>query len=184
MNSSNPTKMPLLILLRWTARLSSLFFTGIFLLMLLGEGFDPVKITHREWVSLFFFPLGLILGLTLAWWKEGLGGVLALGATFAGIFISDANTSGGGYMLLCASPALLFILYWFLSQPAEVVPDEVRTVKHVKPVEMSSEVLKTRTDRIAANLCPKCGSAIKVFAKNCPNCMINLTFARAHLDAW
>ena len=90
--------------------------------MFLGEGFDASKITPREWISLFFFPFGVSAGMILAWWKEGLGGVITVVSFIAELFVGDVSSSGGGYMLICASPGLLFLLCWFLSQPVERLP--------------------------------------------------------------
>ena len=127
MKTAKPSNTPLLSAIRWIARISSILFTGVFILMFLGEGFDPAKITVREWTSLFFFPFGLVVGMILAWWKEGLGGAIAVGSTLATLIVGDFNSSGAGYMLICASPGFLFLLYWFLSNSPGIPPDEENT---------------------------------------------------------
>src|SRR3989304_2656932 len=99
--------------------------------MFIGEGFEPAKITPREWASLFFFPFGLVVGMILAWWKEGLGGAMTVVSVFASLFVSDPSSSGGGYMLICASPGFLFLLYWILSKSARM-PAETRVDPKVK----------------------------------------------------
>jgi hypothetical protein len=108
-----------LLVIRWAARLASLFFIGAFILMFLGEGFDTSKVTPREWVSLLFFPFGAMLGLILAWWKEGLGGAISLGSLLANYIVGDVSSAGGGYQLICVSPAFLFLLCWFLAREAD-----------------------------------------------------------------
>lgn len=188
MKTSNTSTNPLLSVIRWTARISSVIFIGVFILMFLGEGFEPAKITPREWVSLFFFPFGLVVGTILAWWKEGLGGALTVVSVFASLFVSDPSSSGGGYMLLCASPGFLFLLYWILSKSAgmsaEALADEEGMAQPFASSPLSQEVLEARKARVAAGRCPKCGSQIASMAKNCPACRINLAFARGHLDQW
>ena len=111
---------------RWAARISSILFIVVFLLMFLGEGFEPDKVTPREWVGLFFFPFGLIVGMILAWWKEGLGGAITIGSLIAILIVGDVSGSGGWFMLICASPGFLFLLSWLLSKSpmlSRVVPD-------------------------------------------------------------
>jgi len=114
--SSKASLNPFLLGVRWTARILSILFIGIFMLMFFGEGFDPAKITPREWISLLFFPFGLIAGLIIAWWKEGLGGLITVFCLVAEIFVGDVSQSGGGNMVICASPGFLFLLSWFLSR--------------------------------------------------------------------
>jgi len=170
-------------MIRWTARILSILFIIIFLLMFLGEGFEPDKVTPREWVSLFFFPFGLIVGMILAWWKEGLGGAITVGSLIAELFVGDVSGSGGGNMLLCASPGFLFLLSWFLSKTAEI-PTEESLAQELDSSPTEADDLETRKARIEAGLCPKCGASIATADKNCPACRINLAFAREHLDQW
>ncbi|HLE28652.1 MAG TPA: hypothetical protein VI793_11075 [Anaerolineales bacterium] len=188
MKTPNTSTHPLLLALRWAARLSSIVFIGVFILMFIGEGFEPAKITPREWASLFFFPFGLVVGMILAWWKEGLGGAMTVVSVFASLFVSDPSSSGGGYMLICASPGFLFLLYWILSKsarmPAETLAHEEGMAQPFASSPLSKEVLEARKARVAAGRCPKCDSQIASTAKNCPACRINLVFARGHLDQW
>jgi len=107
---------PFLLGLRWIARILSILFISIFVLMFFGEGFDLAKITPHEWVSLLFFPFGLMTGMIIAWWKEGLGGLITVLCLVAEILVGDVSSSGGGNMLICASPGFLFLLSWFLSR--------------------------------------------------------------------
>lgn len=188
MKTANTSTNSLLLVIRWLARISSILFIGVFLLMFMGEGFDPAKITPREWVSLFFFPFGLVVGMILAWWKEGLGGLITVGSLFANLFVMDVSSSGAGYMLLCASPGFLFLLCWILSKPtvmsAESLAYEEGVAQTLAPLSLSIEVLEARKARITAGLCPKCGVQVAPTDKNCPSCRINLAFARGHLDEW
>ena len=101
-------------IIRWAARISSILFLGVFALMFTRGTIDPASLTPREWLSLLFFPIGASIGMILAWWKEGLGGALTLVSVFVCILIHDAS-SGGAYVLTCASPGLLFLFSWLLS---------------------------------------------------------------------
>lgn len=68
---------------------------------------------------LIFGPFGLVLGMLLGWWKEGLGGAVVILSLFASLIVGDYSGSGAGYMLICASPGFLFLLSWFLSKTAK-----------------------------------------------------------------
>ena len=97
--------------MRWTARVLSVISVATLCMFLFGEnGNGP---TPKELLLLAFFPAGVMIGLVIAWWRELLGGIIAL--TSVGIFLvllaslSDGGLRGTGYFLLFASPALLFI---------------------------------------------------------------------------
>ena len=123
MTSPKTKSSPLLLIIRWAARISSILFITVFFLMFFGEGFEPDKVTPREWISLFFFPFGLIVGMILAWWKEGLGGAITIGSLIAILIVGDVSGSGGWFMLICASPGFLFLLSWLLSKPSRLSRD-------------------------------------------------------------
>lgn len=123
MNNSKPTANPLLTVVRWTARISSIPIIIVFLLMFFGEGFDPTKVKPFEWVMLLFSPFGLVLGMILGWWKEGLGGAITILSYFGALLVGDFSGSGAGYLLICASPGILFLIAWLLSKPAMLSKD-------------------------------------------------------------
>lgn len=122
------TSRTALTVLRWVARIASVVFIVVFVLMFASEGFDPAKITPREWVSLAFFPIGVVVGMILAWWKEGLGGAITVVSLLATYFVGDVSRSGGGFMLVCASPGFLFLLCWFLSKTTGKTNDTEREI--------------------------------------------------------
>jgi len=107
------------LVVRWTARLSSVLIIGVFLLMFLGEGFEPAKVKPIEWVMLLFGPFGLILGMIIGWWKEGLGGAITILCFLAALSVGGYSGSGAAYFLVCAAPGFLFLLSWFLSRSAQ-----------------------------------------------------------------
>ena len=118
MSTSKTTSAPLLTAVRWIARISSILVIGVFMLMFFGEGFDPAKVKPNEWVMLLFGPFGLMLGMILGWWREGLGGAITIVCFFIALIIGDYSGDGGRYMLICASPGFLFLFAWLLSNPA------------------------------------------------------------------
>lgn len=105
--------------IHWMARIWSIVSLGFVLAFVLGEGLNPVQLTLREGVLLLFFPVGLVLGLIVAWWRAGLGGGLAAGSFIAFYllhFIWYGDFPRGPYFALVAAPGFLFLLDYFLSR--------------------------------------------------------------------
>lgn len=104
---------------RWLARLTSLMSIGIIALFLLAEPFKPSNVRPREWIGFVCFPIGVTIGLIIAWWKEGMGAAISLGslAAFYLVFgwLMGSNIHGPWFVIF-ASPALLFSIAWLLSR--------------------------------------------------------------------
>lgn len=89
-----------------------------FLLMLFaGEGLHPSQISTNEWVGLLFFPIGIVIGMAIAWWKEGPGSMITVGSLLGfyvvwGYFMR--NHIGGWWFIVLASPGFMFLLHWLL----------------------------------------------------------------------
>jgi len=104
------------------ARVGSIASITLLLMLFIGEGFQPSKISANEWAGLLFFPIGVVIGMTVAWWKEGVGSVITVGSLFGfylvwGYFLR--NHIGGWWFLVFASPGFLFLLHWLLSGTEE-----------------------------------------------------------------
>jgi len=102
---------------RWIARIGSLLSIGLLLAFLMGETGDPAEITRPVWVMLLFFPFGVIVGLVLGWWKEGLGGLIAVGSLAAFYLLNTFVTGSpprGPYFTIFASPGAFFLVSWWL----------------------------------------------------------------------
>ena len=102
-----------LYLLHWTARVLSLAVLGLVLLFFVGEGgFNPVTLSAREAVMMFFF-LTTCLGLVVAWHREGAGGVMAICSMALFYTASWAFTGDfprGWAFAAMLLPAFLFLL--------------------------------------------------------------------------
>src|SRR4029453_80809 len=68
---------------RWLARGLSVFSTILLLLFVVGEPFPVAKVTVAEWLGLLFFPVGVTVGFAVAWWREGLGGLITTASLIA-----------------------------------------------------------------------------------------------------
>ncbi len=109
-------------IVRWTARIMSIVSIGLVLLFIIGEGFNPAQIKPTEWLGILFFPVGISIGMILAWWKEGIGGVITVICLLMFYIVDFAITNrfpNGWAWIAFASPGFLFILYWYLKQIAK-----------------------------------------------------------------
>ena len=82
-----------------------------------GEGLHPSRITTSEWVGLLFFPIGVMIGMVIAWWKEGVGSLVTVGSLLAFYVVYGylmRNHLGGWAFIVFASPGFLFLLHWLL----------------------------------------------------------------------
>jgi energy-converting hydrogenase Eha subunit A len=105
--------------LRWIARAAGLLSVGVILMFLIGERFNPEQVRTREWVGLAFFPAGVVVGLIVAWWKEGLGSGITLAslAAFYGVYgwLMGSNVHSWWFIVF-ASPGFFFLVAWLLSK--------------------------------------------------------------------
>lgn len=111
------TRPTAIVVLRWLARLLSLAS----LVMLAMFAFGPLeraRPTAGEWLLLAFFPIGVALGLIVAWWREILGGVISIAslAIFYAIMLANSGNVRGPYFLLFSAPALLFLMCGLMSR--------------------------------------------------------------------
>jgi hypothetical protein len=105
--------------LQWLARLLGLASVALLALFIFGEGFNPLRMTRGELVLSLFFPLGVIAGLALAWWKEGVGGTLCVGsllAFYAAHYLIAGDFPRGWAFLVFALPGFLFLTHWLLAR--------------------------------------------------------------------
>ena len=104
------------VIVLWIARILSLISLGVVLLFIVGEGFNPMKLKPTEWLGFLFFPIGISVGMILAWWKKGIGGSITVGSLIM-FYIVHVVTSGrfpqGWAWLVFASPGFLFLLNWY-----------------------------------------------------------------------
>ena len=104
-------------LIEFLARVGSLFSITFLVLLFQAEAFHPSQVAPREWIALVFFPVGVVIGLIIAWWREGLGVSVTLGSLLAFYFVYGYLLRyhlGGWAFVMFASPAFLFLLHWLL----------------------------------------------------------------------
>lgn len=106
-----------LALIELMARVGSVASITLLLVLFAGEGFHPAHVTAKQWVGLFFFPFGVIAGMVVAWWKEGLGAAITLGSLL-GLYLVYGYFMryhiAGWAFIVFASPGFFFLLHWLL----------------------------------------------------------------------
>lgn len=111
-----------LALIEMLARVGSIASITLLLMLFAGEGLHPSQVAPREWVGLFFFPFGVIVGMAIAWWKEGLGAAITL-ASVLGLYLVYGYLMryhvASWVFVVFASPAFLFLLHSLFSGAEE-----------------------------------------------------------------
>ncbi|HEY8227765.1 MAG TPA: hypothetical protein VIG25_21020 [Pyrinomonadaceae bacterium] len=109
----------------WTARTLSVVSTLMLLLFLFGEPFPVTKIRPVEWLGLALFPGGIVLGFGVAWWREGLGGMITIGSLLifylVFVLLPSGSFSKGGWFFVFAIPGFLFLISWSLRRSQKVM---------------------------------------------------------------
>lgn len=109
--------------IRWTARVWALATFAVVVLLSFGEGIHPAG--AAEVAGLVLYPGGICLGLTLAWWREGLGGSITV-ASLLLFYVLHATTAGrlpaGLGWLVLAFPGLLFLWCWRRAAHSSAAP--------------------------------------------------------------
>lgn len=112
----------ILVLLEWVARIGSIASLALLVALFIGEGFHPSQVARAEWVGLLFFPIGVMVGMIVAWWKESLGASITVASLIAFYLIYGylfSNHTGGWAFVAFAAPAFLFLLHWLLLRTRE-----------------------------------------------------------------
>lgn len=110
----HPNAIPLTI--RWIARIFSILSIGMILLFIFGEGLNVPHLSFSASPLLFLcFPLGISVGMIVAWWREGLGGFITV-ASLALFYLISSIFNGrfpeGLFFLIFSSPGFLFLISW------------------------------------------------------------------------
>ena len=109
------------------ARSWSLISIGFILLSVFGELFSPhaSNPTSKEMVGIAFFPVGVLIGLALGLWREGLGGAIGVGS-LVGFYIwchvVKGRFASGPFFLAVAAPGIIFLLVWAVKRQLDNEP--------------------------------------------------------------
>ena len=104
-----------LLILRWLARIASLASIAMLALFATSGGNFP---TAGEWLLIAFFPVGVAVGMIVAWWREITGGIitlLSLAAFYVTLLISSGHVPTTPWFVVFASPGVLLLLCGLLA---------------------------------------------------------------------
>ena len=117
-----------------------LFFVGAHVIGPLfgpeGSGDGGFNSTDEMLTFYFFFPVGTMIGLAIAWKWEGLGGLITVGAII-GLFIMRPDLILHPFFIGMGIIGLLFIVYWILTRG-----------RQLETAEIGKEQRKTRRNNI------------------------------------
>jgi hypothetical protein len=113
-------------LIRVVARGASIVCLAIILLFFLGEDFALGRLSVEEWIGFAFFPVGVLVGLVLAWREEAIGGVITL-ASVAGFYlvygwVLNSTFRMGWAFVPFLLPGILFVIYGYVRAHASHIP--------------------------------------------------------------
>lgn len=98
-------------LLLWLARVLSIASTLLLAAFAFG-GQETALPRPAEIVGLLLFPVGVVIGFAVAWWRAGLGGLISVASLalfYLWMFNRDGRLPTGPYFFLFASPAFVFL---------------------------------------------------------------------------
>lgn len=96
---------------QWIARIGGTLLTLLFLAFLFGEPPHLSAMTVRDGL-MFLGVAGMVVGLSLAWKWEGLGGLVTL-AGYGLFLLIDPRAISATIFLLCGAFGLLHLLCWW-----------------------------------------------------------------------
>jgi hypothetical protein len=97
--------------LRWIARTWGIA-SALLLLVFAFGGREHFRLTAGETVGFLLFPVGVVAGFVVAWWRELVGGLITMGSLallYLLLFTRDGRLPAGPYFFLFAAPGLLHI---------------------------------------------------------------------------
>ena len=107
--------------IRWIARISGtaiVVFVLYFLLMYLMGSENGSIISTKDVFAFLCFPISTIIGLSIAWKWEAIGGFMStLG--FIILFVIRPDLSSDPIMTALALPGLLYIIYWIIPKKSK-----------------------------------------------------------------
>ena len=102
---------PATVTLRWIARVWSVASVSLLLFFVVGEGIHPTSPAATEWLVLLLFPVGVAVGMIVAWWREGLGGAVTVVSLVLFYLLTGVlgRFPRGGWFLAFSAPGFLFL---------------------------------------------------------------------------
>lgn len=98
--------------LRWIARAWGLASSLLLMAFVFG-GRENLQFTAASAMLFLLFPVGIVAGIVVAWWRELAGGLItvgSLGLFYLVVFARNGWVPGTPYFLLFAGPGFLHVM--------------------------------------------------------------------------
>jgi len=104
----------LLGVVRWSGRVLGILSICTILLFVFGEKGTTTNIALKEWIGFLFFPIGIFIGILIAWRNEIAGGVVCIASLVCFYFIYSLLLNGhfpqGMAFLVISIPGFISLL--------------------------------------------------------------------------
>src|SRR5262245_2351260 len=102
---------------RWIARTWGIA-SALLLLAFAFGGHEHLRFRAGEALAFLLFPVGVIVGFVIAWWRELTGGLVTVGCflLFCLLLFTWSGRWPGIYFILLAAPGFLHIASFLLAQ--------------------------------------------------------------------
>ena len=108
-------------IIRWIARVWGSLILAFVLFFILGhifgdEGLGLENLSNKDIITLIFFPISSIIGLSIALKNEKIGGLITtLG--IIGLLIVRSDLISNQYIMIgIVPPGILYLVYWYLTK--------------------------------------------------------------------
>jgi len=102
---------------RWIARTWGIA-SALLLLAFAFGGREHLRFTTAEAMAFLLFPIGVVIGFVIAWWRELTGGLVNVGCffLFCLLLLAWSGRWPGIYFILFAAPGFLHIASFVLAR--------------------------------------------------------------------
>lgn len=108
------------LIVLWSARVFGSLILAFLLFFLLAHIFGEGEVGNgfrntREVITFLFFPISIVIGLSIAFKWEGLGGIITiLGMT--GLFVLRPDLLKAIFIMIPLIPGVLYVSYWLMNK--------------------------------------------------------------------
>ena len=114
--------------MRWIARMWGIASTLLLLMFAFG-GREHLRFSAGEAMAFLLFPVGVIAGFVVAWWRELTGGLVTVGclSLFCLLLFAWSGRWPGIYFILFAAPGFLHIASVLLARDGGLHPQRPKS---------------------------------------------------------
>ena len=110
-----------MVALHWIGRILGVLLVGLFLIFMIGQGFNPLRLNGTE-IALASALFVALAGMLLIWRQELIGGTMVLAGMLAFYSINfgaSGRLPGGSVFPLCFVPGIVALVCWCKRRASE-----------------------------------------------------------------